>query len=254
MSGRNRPIAISAEEYRRLQELDMSTGLGDEQGKNTAPQPQPDQGLKIETTAGAVYVDINLLYDLLGDENPGNGRLLTALVHGAPNFAARSAAGGFRRAVAMLCPQLIGTAQYQNQRREYAHQLLAAMQAGIQPVKQGQAVLAQPVNYRFDPAVRIRMRTAAALQKAVEQAGYQYFGIDYTDPARTTALVRLVRPSDNSRVTLVISQNSTLFDAVQPGIELSQPSPLQDSCPRGFKPDNAALHVRQQADFEIQES
>ena len=226
MSGRNRTITISEEEYRRLHELDMKIRFGREQGENIVPQPQPDHRLKIETTSGTVYVDANLLYDLLGDENPDNGRLLMSLAYGAPNFAARSVAENFRRSVAMLCPQLIGMAQYKNQRQEYARQLLAVMRGNPRPVKQRQAVPAQPVTYQIDPTLRIRIHVASTLQKAIEQAGYQYIGIDYTDLTRTTALVRLVRVNDNSRVTLVISRDGILFDAVQPGAELAQKTPI----------------------------
>ena len=233
MSGRFRQttITITEEEYRRLHEMDMQHRFGPEleqiqtlerqiaalRSRLAQPQPGgefhwPDHRLKIETSSGPIYVDEQVLYDLLGDEKPGSEQLLESLASSAPNFLARSLIADYRRAVAMLRPQLTGMAHYEAERRRYARQLLAIFRGEPRPVEQRQA----------DPALRRRLRIAARLQQVIRQAGYRYAGVECTDSTRTTALVHLGRAGDGSRVTLVVNQEGALFEAARPAAEQAQ--------------------------------
>lgn len=205
MSGRREAtITISEAEYRRLHDLDMKQRFGsDEPCHRSASQPMHQSNIEINTN----QVDEQMVYALLGDEHPDNERLLTSLARTATHpIIARLKAEDCRRAVSMLRPQLIGQTDYQNQRREYARQLLATFRGNQHPEQHETA--------QTDPALCARLRVAAQLQNAIQRAGYHYAGVD-TDDAQTTAFVHLVRDSDGSRVTLVVSKNGSLFDAAQ---------------------------------------
>ncbi len=211
MSGRRATITISEAEYRRLHDPDMKQRFS------------PNKKIEIN----ASQVDERMVYALLGDDHPDNERLLTSLARTAPHpIIARLKAVDCRRAVSMLRPQLIGQADYQNRRREYARQLLAAFRGNQRPE---QNETAQP-----DPALCARLRVAAQLQRAIQLAGYHYAGTD-TDNTHTTALVHLVRDSDGSQVTLVVSNDDRLFDAAQPPASRTQESPTSENAALMFQ-------------------
>lgn len=212
MSGRREAtITISEAEYRRLRDPDMKQRFS------------PDKKIEIN----ASQVDEQIVYALLGDEHPNNGQLLNSLARTAPHpTIARLKAEDCRRAVSMLRPQLIGQAEYQNRRREYARQLLAVFRKDQRPE--------QRKTVQVDPALCSRLRVAAQLQHAVQRAGYHYAGIDM-DNTRTTALVHLVRDSDGSRVTLVVSKDDSLFDAAQPPASRTQESPTSENAALMFQ-------------------
>ncbi len=71
-----------------------------------------------------------------------------------------------------------------------------------------------------DAALHQRLQIASRLIWALKQAGYRQVGYDFTDSTRReTALLRLERASDGSRVTLAVGQNPDLFWARDTGEE-----------------------------------
>ena len=231
MSGYRRAIiTISEEEYRRLHEVDMRNRFGQEtdqaqgnyeqhiraleqqisslqsqlaQARAGGMVKHPAPLLKVETALGPIDVDEQMLYVLLGDEDPDNQHLLEIILNRLAYLA-----DAYRRCVEMLRPQLIGLTQYQNQRLEYARKLLDIMIRRSEPAQNRQAVSTQSA-FNPDPALSARVRFAARLTQALQQAEYRNTGYTYTDPTRETAMVHLARATDGSQVTLLIKQHDS---------------------------------------------
>ena len=126
----------------------------------------------------------------------------------------------------MLRPQLMGVAQYERQRREYAQQLLACLRGERRPAVCRQVAPAR----QADPSLRRKLQIAARLQQVIQQAGYRYAGVECTDPTQKTALVHLERAGDGSQVTLVVGQEVALFEAAQPAAKPVQEASVIPVC------------------------